>query len=626
MNDIRRTIHWSACLPLALLALLLSASKGAGADKPFLTFNGATVATQDEFEHMYAENSASALLPLSKGDYVPLFINYKLKVAEARRLRLDTARAYTDECEYYIGELERGYLEDTAAQGRFERRLYERLGEEIHAEHVLVSCTPGASPADTANAYQRCLLARQRVTDGERFAAVASQMSEDPSASYNQGDLGWFSAMQMVASFEDAAYGTPVGQCSPVFRSRFGYHFMHVVDRRPAAGEVLLRHLFKSVPREATAAQQDSLQALADSLSAALKRRPGDFALAAVGYSDEHMSALRGGLTTWCTRTQMPDMLAEAAFRLPKDSVSDPIRSAAGWHILQVEDRRDKRPWPEFHLMVQRLFDTSPAFQDTPLRDRMSQLAKQYHFQWQRPGRDSLVAICLATPNPLERAERLRGLRLTLATIDGHAFSCEQAATYANSYKPDAIPSDNLLRLRDNLLRDYETERLPTKYPEYSRMRQEYEEGLLVFDYMQRFVWSLEPDSATVESMYAANTRRYSTGGVFEGSIYFCPSPSVAAKVRSLLSAGKTDKARQAATQVVDGKREQGGTYDDVLWPAAGCEEHSAVVSGAFTEGKPAGALDKRGVIVGDYQRAREEQMMQGLKARYMPKVVGKVK
>ena len=76
---------------------------------------------------------------------------------------------------------------------------------------------------------------------GQDFATVALHYSEDPTAKTNKGDLGYFTAMQMVFPFEQAAYNTKPGEVSTPIRTGFGYHIVYVTDRRPSRGEAALR-------------------------------------------------------------------------------------------------------------------------------------------------------------------------------------------------------------------------------------------------------------------------------------------------------------------------------------------------------------------------------------------------
>jgi acyl-CoA synthetase (AMP-forming)/AMP-acid ligase II len=85
------------------------------------------------------------------------------------------------------------------------------------------------------------------------MVAMGKDGSEDPSVTSNGGNLGYFTAFQMVYPFEDAAYNTPIGKVSNPFRTRFGYHIVKVVDKREARGTITTAHVMVSVSKTATA-------------------------------------------------------------------------------------------------------------------------------------------------------------------------------------------------------------------------------------------------------------------------------------------------------------------------------------------------------------------------------------
>ena len=88
--------------------------------------------------------------------------------------------------------------------------------------------------------------ARQRIFAGEPFAKVAKELSEDPSAIRNGGDLGYFSAFNMLYDFEDMAYKTSLGDVSQIFKTSFGYHIVQKTGSRTSNGERQVAHILIS--------------------------------------------------------------------------------------------------------------------------------------------------------------------------------------------------------------------------------------------------------------------------------------------------------------------------------------------------------------------------------------------
>ena len=134
------------------------------------------------------------------------------------------------------------------------KEAYNRIANEIRASHILIRVDQNAKPQDTLIAWNKINEIKKRLEKGENFETVAKSKngSEDPSVINNGGDLGYFTAFQMVYPFEEKAYNTPVGTISEPFRTRFGYHILKVTDKRPARGTIKVAHLMIATGREAT--------------------------------------------------------------------------------------------------------------------------------------------------------------------------------------------------------------------------------------------------------------------------------------------------------------------------------------------------------------------------------------
>jgi peptidyl-prolyl cis-trans isomerase C len=106
--------------------------------------------------------------------------------------------------------------------------------EQVHARHILMKTGAEATSDAKAAAQAKAAAARKRAVAGEDFAALATEMSEGPSAPQG-GDLGFFGRQQMVAPFADAAFALEVGQISEVVETQFGYHVIKVEEKKPAS-------------------------------------------------------------------------------------------------------------------------------------------------------------------------------------------------------------------------------------------------------------------------------------------------------------------------------------------------------------------------------------------------------
>ncbi|NUQ78924.1 MAG: peptidyl-prolyl cis-trans isomerase, partial [Polyangiaceae bacterium] len=124
------------------------------------------------------------------------------------------------------------------------REFYERnksIYKQVHARHILIrlpgSVVPlreGQKEKTEAEALAHAQELRKRLVAGEDFTAIAKAESDDAGSGANGGDLGFFSAGQMVAPFEQAAFALKDKEISEPVRTQFGFHLIRV-DSRGAA-------------------------------------------------------------------------------------------------------------------------------------------------------------------------------------------------------------------------------------------------------------------------------------------------------------------------------------------------------------------------------------------------------
>jgi peptidyl-prolyl cis-trans isomerase SurA len=331
----------------AVIGLLLSFGTLAQKQDPvLLEINGKPV-TKSEFLQIYLKNNNDPKYDkVSLDEYMELFKKFKLKVAEAEALGYDTIPKLKKELDGYKKQLALPYLIDSAKNEALVREAYDRTKTEVRASHILIRMESNASPADTLAAYNKIMGLKKRIEKGEDFGFVARSKggSDDPSAITNGGDIGFFTAFQMVYPFEEKAYNTPVGSISEPFRTKFGYHILKVTDKRPARGTIKTSHIMVSVPKEAS--QEDAQNAekkineLYDMLVNGSK-----FEDLASDHSDDPSTSNKGGILPpfgTGTTTRMVPVFEDAAFALKNDGdISKPVRTEYGFHIIRRLEWKD---------------------------------------------------------------------------------------------------------------------------------------------------------------------------------------------------------------------------------------------------------------------------------------------
>jgi foldase protein PrsA len=110
------------------------------------------------------------------------------------------------------------------------KQLQSKIIKQVRASHILVAVDANADQAKIDEAKQKAMDIKKRLDNGEDFATLAEQLSDDPSAKSNKGDLGFFAKGTMVAEFEQAAFNMSVGQVSDPVKTQYGWHIIKVTD------------------------------------------------------------------------------------------------------------------------------------------------------------------------------------------------------------------------------------------------------------------------------------------------------------------------------------------------------------------------------------------------------------
>ena len=531
-----------------------------GQDDPtIMTVDGKPV-HKSEFLQIYLKNNNDPRFDKEALDeYMDLFVKFKLKVAEAEALGYDTIPKLVRELEGYRKQLALPYLIDSTKNEQLIQEAYQRMTTEVRASHILVRVESNASPEDTLLAYNRLLALKKRIEQGEDFASVAKGKdgSEDPSAANNGGDLGYFTAFQMVYPFEDKAYSTKVGDISEPFRTRFGYHIIKVTDKRDARGTIEAAHLMISV-------KEDSPKNIADIAKSKINeiydllQKGESFEDLVKKHSDDPSTSDKGGVLPIFgtgTSTRMVPEFENAAFAIENDGdISQPIRTQYGFHIIK---RISWKPIDSFEDL-EKLIASKVAKDERSKQTQNSfvqKLKKEYGYannkkealKWFYENVDSTYHYGKFDPNTLKTDNVLFTLGKEVYTQKNFADFLAKNFRGARMDHPRVVVDKQYERWEKKAILDSEEGKLASKYPAFKALINEYHDGILLYEVMSDKVWNKAmKDTSGLKEYHAAHRNEYMWEKRYNLELIEAYDKSVAKTAYKLMKKGKMDITKVA--------------------------------------------------------------------------------
>lgn len=635
---------------LLISILILSSSNYFSQDEVVMELNDTKV-TKSEFLQIYLKNNDNPKFDKASIDeYMELFKKFKLKVAEAEALGYDTVPKLKRELEGYRKQLALPYLIDSNENRAMVTQSYERLKTEVRASHILLRLKPTASVKDTLKAYTRLIELRKRIINGEDFELVAQSKnsSEDPSVATNGGDLGFFTAFQMLYPFEERAYTTAVGKTSMPFRTKYGYHILKVTDKRQARGTTKCAHLMVSSPLESSIEETASAEKKIAEIYALLQDSLTDekWKNYVAKYSDDPSSNRKGGeLPVFGSGTsqRMVPVFEDAAFSIKADgAISKPVKTDYGYHIIRRIEWNDLKPFEKMEKELQKRVNKDERSKKT--QDVfVSKLKTKYGFvqgelqykDWFVENLDSSFFIGNWTADSLKvdqvmfsigtksyrQMEFSKFLRKSFRNGRGKDFKTIVDTKYKEWVKQGVLA--------------YEESMLDSKYPEYKALVQEYHDGIILYEIMSDKVWNKAvKDTTGLKSYYDIQKTKYMWPDRIDATVYICASSDVSDKVFKMLKKKKNNsrvileevnedselnldvkmnKYIQSSTGFLKGKsfvkgRNEGYEFENKFY---------VIFVNEMLSEMPKELSEIKGAVISDYQNHLESYWMKELVEKY---------
>jgi peptidyl-prolyl cis-trans isomerase SurA len=618
------------------------------ADQVLLTIDNKPV-TIGEFERIYKKNSnIESSEKKSITEYLDLFINFKLKVIEAENIGLDTNKAFKTELEGYRKQLAKPYLTDKETDEKILKEAYDRMLWDIRAGHILVKVDEEALPKDTLEAYNKAMKIRKRILAGEAFDVVAKELSDDPSAKTNGGDLGYFTAFQMVYSFESAAYKLNSGDVSMPVRTKFGYHILKISDKRKAKGQLKVAHIMKTTKNSTPELEASAKNEIYEIYG---KIKEGqNFEELAKSSSDDKGSAVQGGVLPMFGTGRMVPEFEQASFALENiGDISQPVKTSFGWHIIKLIEVKPIGTYDEVKGDIKANV-VKDSRSEMSRKSLVAELKKEYNYI---ENKNNLVAI-----NKMVDKTIFEGTWKKSETVklDNEIFSfANQKITQLdfvsfiekNQKKTKEIKIEEHItnlynQFTENTILAYEESILDKKYPEYNYLIKEYHDGILLFELTDKLVWSkASKDTLGLEKFHKENEKNYMWGTRVDATIYDCPNLMIAEKAKPLaekrISKGYTAEVMAAKFLKITNNRDSltikindniyskgdNKKIDAVDWTVGVKNvdtengKNYFVAINKIVEPTPKTLKEAKGIVTADYQTYLEKEWIKSLREKY---------
>ncbi len=548
-------------LTVCFLALLSATTFSQNKKEVLMTIDGKPVNAR-EFERVYKKN-LDLVQDESQKDidgYLQLFIDYKLKIAEAQAQGLDKEEDYKKEFSKYRDQLSRNYLFEDKVTEELAKEAYERGKQDVDASHILIKVDYEAVPQDTLAAYNKIKAIRERALKGEDFTKLAKAYSEEPGAKERGGDLGYFTVFSMVYPFENAAYNTKVGEISDIIRTSFGYHIVKVNNKRARLPKISVSHIMISDKKGARDFKpEERINEIYNML-----KQGQSFESLAKQFSDDKNSAVLGGKLKPFTKGDLraPEF-EDAAYELKNiGDLSKPVKTDFGWHIIRLDE---KLPMETFDQQKEELEKKVNEGDRSKIVTSAinKKIIEKYGFKKGESylpffdtylGDDILRRKWVMDPIPAAQDK-------TLFTIGDKNVTYTDFAKYIEARQRTAKPykqKETLLvvfydEFETEALKDYFKEKLEEENEDYAAILNEYRDGLLIFDVMDKNIWQKgKNDSIGIQEYYTKTQQNYQWKQRVDADIYSANSEMLAKQVQKMISEGKTPEEIKTALNTAD--------------------------------------------------------------------------
>jgi peptidyl-prolyl cis-trans isomerase SurA len=607
------------------------------------TYGNNSVSVQ-EFLRAYSKNKTSSTdKEKSLREYLELYTNFKLKVKAAQELRLDTLQQIRYDVKNFRDQIIDNYLIDTKSMQSLVVEAAERAKKDVKVGYYFIPNSDSLISFAAAKKLQEYL----RINTKETDAAIAEKFSSNK-IKIKYTDVGYVPVFGVKYIFENAIYNTSVGSVSDAVQADKGFYIFKPTDTRPAMGKWTIAQVLFLYPPNADANTKAKIKQKADSVYNLIQADLA-FDKAAKQFSEDRASAEAGGAVAEFGAGKYNNDFEKNILAIKKDNeIAVPFASTYGVHIVKrvsnktaPENTNDYAYEAELKQQImldvrvekERIAFAKNTLLITGLKKNAAITEKEYFVPI-----DTLIKNATAKTNKFGIGKK------TIATFkDGSKISGSEWLVFLqNFYSNIEHSQDTKKQLVDNFYNHKVIEKYKANLENYNEefkfQMQEFKEGNMLFEVMERNVWSKSSiDSTALSNYYEANKQKYLWDESADIITFNCTNETVAKAAMADLKAGmpiatllqknktsiQIDSSRYELSQLENINSKNKPAVNSFTNIIVGNDGASTFIQ--YTKYYPANIVrsftEARGLVINDYQTVLENKWVEALRKKYTVKI-----
>ena len=624
--------------------LVLSFSATSLFSQTLFTYGGSAV-SKDEFLNAYNKNKTPvADKEKALREYLDLYTKFKLKVKAAQNIHLDTLQQLKIDVKSFRSQVEESYMNDEKKVNELIDEAIERSKKDIHLLHFYIPINATSNKVDADKATKAMNeLSESLKPETTDHSSIVTQLSKKY-LPITVKDLGFITVLILPYEIENLVYNLKPGNSSKVYRTKNGLHIFKNIEERKSVGEWKIAQILFALPPQTTTDIVKKNQA--DSIYKLLKAGANFNELAKV-FSDDRLTAQNGGEMPEFRTGKFETQFETKVLELKNDGdILTPFLTSFGYHIIK---RIQQTPIPpaviddNFRAQLKQKIEKDLRI-NSAKESFIKNISQQTGFKKSALLSDTELFKFADSVVKNKIAGKYSINNKAIFTIGKTIYKGIDWLNFVKDYKLNADVykgEDNPTLLNKYIattISDYYRKHLEEYNPAFKQQISEFKEGNLLFEIMERKVWTkASTDSIGLQKYFKEHKSNYKWVNSAAVLLFNCADVKVAQLATEALKNGKswkdlsensegkiqTDSGRYELAQI-QLPSNQKVEKDLISTPILNSGDNTASfvkVLKLFPDNEQRSFNEAKGLVINDYQNFLEDKWILELKKQYPIKI-----